>query len=419
MADRKLALPRMVGVRQEFDRVQVADIRAAVQRQFQQPWLKDHLGTGSSVAITAGSRGVANFAEILGACVDEVRACGGEPFLFPAMGSHGGGTAEGQLEVLAGYGVTEATCGCPIRASMETVEVFATRHGFSVHVDRHAYEADQILVVNRVKPHTMFVGPIESGLCKMMLIGMGKKAGAEAYHGAILTHSFAELIDAAIPRILRELPILGGLAIVENAYEQTAAIELIRAAEILSEEPRLLDRARSLMARLPLNEIDVLIIDEMGKNISGTGIDTNIVGRKFDDNKAVAGELPKVLRIVARSLTPESHGNATGIGITDFITQRLADAIDVPKTRVNCVTSGHIGAGKIPPVYANDREAIAAAVSCIGLRPLRDARIVRIKNTLELIDLAVSEPCLPELKPNAEVVTESYPLRFAVDGSLA
>ena len=320
------------------------------------------------------------------------------------MGSHGGGTAAGQLDVLAGYGITEDTCHCPIRSTMDTVEVAATRHGFSVHIDRFAHEADHILVVNRIKPHTMFVGPIESGLCKMMLIGMGKRHGAKMY----------------VPQILNQLPILGGLAIVENSFEDTALIEGVLAKDILVREPELMARAREWMARIPFDEIDVLIVDQMGKNISGTGIDTNVVGRKFDDNKATGDEKPVVRRIVVRSLTEASHGNATGIGIADFITRRLHDAIDFEATNINGITAGHIGAVKVPPVYDSDEGAVSAALSCIGLRTPTAARVVRIKNTLELVEFACSEAYLDvvDQREDLELLEPPHELQFDERGML-
>ena len=380
----------------------------------------DRVQPGETVAITAGSRGVANIQAILQAAAAFFQRLGLQPFLFPAMGSHGGGTAEGQRGVLEGYGITESSCGCPIRATMETVEVFPTQHGFSVHLDRYAHEADHILVVNRIKPHTMFVGPIESGLSKMMLIGMGKHHGATLYHRAIQAYSFAELIEAAVPQMLERLPILGGLGIVENSFEETALIEGIPASNILQREPELMLKARDWMARLPFEEIDVLIVDEMGKNISGTGIDTNVVGRKFDDNKAIGDEKPDVRRIVVRSLTAPSHGNAAGIGVADFITRDLYDAIDFDATKINGVTAGHIGAVKIPPVYDCDRDAIDAALSCIGLREPGDARVVRVKNTLELVEIECSDAYYEsaQKRSDLEVVGEPRALAFSKSGAL-
>ncbi len=412
--------PLVFRAQQSLPRERVQDISQTVRQQLRRLELAGRIRSGESVAITAGSRGIANIASILTEVVAHLRELGAEPFLFPAMGSHGGATAEGQLAVLEGYEITAADCGCPIRATMETVEALQTRHGFSVHVDRLAHEADHILVVGRVKPHTMFVGPVESGICKMLLIGMGKQRGAKTYHAAIQAHSFPELIDAAIPPLLEKLPICGALAIVENAFEETACIEGLRPEEILTREPELLELSKQWMARLPFDEIDVLVIDEIGKNISGTGLDTNVVGRKFDDNKAVDGERPSVLRIVARSLTADSHGNATGVGIVDFMTRRLHEAIDLEKVNVNCITAGHIGAAKLPPVFASDREAIAAALSCIGLREPRDARLVRIKNTLELIDLTCSAAYLDEVARREELLvrSEPQPMAFAADGAL-
>ncbi len=251
------------------------------------------------------------------------------PFIVPAMGSHGGGTAEGQRHVLESYGVTEEFCGCPIRSSMETVVVCQTAEGFDVHFDRHAFEADHVLVCNRVKPHTGFVGDIESGLMKMMLIGLGKHEGAKIYHRAIQDYSFGQIVRSVASRVLESCHIAGGLAIVENRYDETAYIQAVQPAEFESREKELLVLAKKLMPRLPFEEIHVLVIDEIGKDISGSGMDTNVVGRKFHAHHPAKNELPKVKRIIIRGLTEATHGNATGIGLAEFCTTRAIEQTDL------------------------------------------------------------------------------------------
>jgi hypothetical protein len=249
-----------------------------------------------------------------------------------------------------------------------------------------------------VKAHTMFAGPVESGLCKMLLIGLGKQAGARIYHSIAQTTDFQTVVEAAVPRLTRELNVVGGLAIVENAYEETALVEAVPPGEFLTREPEILTAAKALAPRLPFDEVDVLILDEIGKNISGSGMDTNVVGRKYDDNKASPGETPRVLRIVIRDLTEATHGNAAGVGIGDFVTRRLYEKIDFEATRINCMTAGHIGGAKVPPVFESDAEAVAAALGTLGLTPPTDARLLWIKNTLELTEMWASSACLEPLK---------------------
>jgi hypothetical protein len=385
--------PRVYHLRQEFDRPRVADVRKEVQSQLARLALDSRIAKGQTVAVTAGSRGIAGIVEILAAAVAYLRGLGAQPFIVPAMGSHGGATDQGQVEVLARYGITEATCGCPIRSSMQTDVVFETPLGFPVHADRNARAADHVLIVGRVKPHTMYTGPVESGLCKMLLIGLGKQAGARVYHAIAHTTSFQTVVEAAVPRLIEELGVCGGLAIIENAYEETAHIEAVPPQAFLTREPELLMRAKGWMPRLPFDDVDVLILDEIGKNISGSGMDTTVVGRKHDDNKASPGETPRVRRIVIRDLSESTHGNAAGVGIGDFITRRLFDKIDFEATRINCMTAGHLGGAKVPPVFETDAETIAAALVTIGLTPPRDARLLWIKNTLELTEMWASEAC--------------------------
>lgn len=373
---------------------------------------------GHRVAIGAGSRGIANIAAVVRAAVDHVRSIGAEPFVFPAMGSHGGGTPEGQLEVLAHYGITEASMGCPLRATMEVVQV-GTFLDEPVWCDRHAAEADWIGLVNRIKPHTDFKGQIESGLCKMMAIGLGKHRGAQQYHRAMINHGFENVITGVAREVLARARIGFGLGVVENGLDETARIEAFAPADIEAGERRLLVEAKRWLARLPVSPIDVLVVEEMGKNISGAGMDTNVIGRCLHPQEAFPKE-PEIRRIVALDLTEEAGGNATGIGNADFTTRRLAEKIDWHRTSVNVLTASAPIAAKMPLTFPTDREAVAAALGSIGRTAPERARLVRIRNTLKLAEIECSEALLPEIsgRPGLTVAGEGRPLAFGPDGRI-
>ncbi len=412
--------PEIFRVRQTFDAPKLEDVAGEVRNQLTQLNLGQKVQPGQSVAITAGSRGVASFREILQAVVDHVKELGGEPLIVPAMGSHGGATAQGQLEVLASYGITEASLGCPIRSSMETVVVCNTAEGFPVHFDRNAFEADHVVVLNRIKPHTCFVGPIESGLMKMMLIGLGKCKGAQVYHRAIKDYSFQRIIRSVAGEVLAKCHILAGVALVENALDETSLVEAVRPEDFARREPELLELAKKRMARLPFERADLLLIDRIGKNISGTGMDTNIVGRKYDDHKAVEGEVPKIRIIALRGLTEETHGNAVGLGLAEFCKSRLIRETDFAATRLNAITAGHVS-GAMPPLdYETDREIIDLALGAGGLAEPPDARLLWIRNTLDLAEVECSAVYLEEARrrDDLEVLVEPRPLPFDSDGNL-
>jgi hypothetical protein len=396
-------------------------VAAEVHAQLGRLELHRRVQPGQSIAITAGSRGIANIATILRAAVQFFQVLGARPFLVPAMGSHGGGTAEGQLDVLASYGVTEAAIGCPIRASMETVVVGRAAEGFPLHIDRAACEADHVLVCNRVKPHTMFAGEYQSGLMKMLIIGLGKKEGADTIHRAIEDHSFDKIVRSAADEVLQKSRVAAGLAIVENAYDETALIEAVSPDEFALRDRLLLAQARQWMPRLPFDAVDVLVIDRMGKNISGVGFDPNVVGRKFNDHAAVAGETPKVRRICVRALTRETHGNALGIGIAEFCRTQLVRAMDSETTRVNALTSGHVSAGMLPLDYETDCEMLAAALGTIGLVPPRDARLLWIADTLHLAEVECSAVYLDEARSRSdlEIISPPREMEFDGEGNLA
>jgi hypothetical protein len=342
---------------------------------------------------------------------------GAEPFIVPAMGSHGGGTAEGQRAIIESYGITESYTGAPIRSAMDVVHVADTEDGIPIYFDRHAYQADHVAVVGRVKPHTGFVGEIESGLMKMMMIGLGKHTGASVYHRAIIHHSFDRIIRTVGRTVLARCKIAFGLGIVENGYDETALVEAVLPPEFEEREKALLVLAKKWMPRLPVDRADLLIVDAMGKNISGSGMDTNIIGRK---PRVEGVTQPTVTRVFVRELTPETHGNAAGIGLADFTTTRLVRSMDYQATVINCVTAAHPEAAVTPVHYETDRQVIDAALSTIGLQPPEQSRIVRIQDTLHLAEVDVSETCRSELggRTDLEVCESAHELTFDAAGNL-
>jgi len=409
----------MFHIRQVLAAPQEADVEAAVDRELAAVGAPGLVQPGARIAITAGSRGIAAIDRILRRTAEVIKQLGGQPFLFPAMGSHGGGTAEGQLDILKGIGITEDSIGIPILSSMDVVNIGTSSYDFPVLVDRHAAEADGIVVVNRIKPHTEFEGPVESGLAKMMAIGMGKHKGCFQVHKQTVNFGYREVIPE-IGRIIREqLPILFGIGIVENIYDRTALIKALPADQFESGEKRLLEKAKTLMARLPVDTIDVLIVDEMGKNISGTGMDTNVIGRIMFVGESEP-ESPRISRIVVLGLTPASHGNAIGVGLADYTTEKLAAGIDRRATATNAIAAMTPEKGRLPIVMATDAEAIAAALDTIGAVAPDDARVVHIKNTLELADLDVSRALLDEvrLQSGLDIVGLVGPLAFDPHGNL-
>jgi hypothetical protein len=410
----------MFRVRQQFEGPRVDDIPATVQAELARLRLAGRIQPGQSVAVTMGSRGIANIHWIIKAAVAHLKSIGAKPYIVPAMGSHGGGTAEGQRAIVEAYGVTEEFVGCPIRASMETVIVCQTPEGIPVHFDRHAYEADHVLVCGRVKPHTGFVGDIESGLMKMMLIGLGKHEGAKIYHRAITDYSFPQIVRSVAGQVLKKCRVVAGLGIVENGYDETALIRAVHPEELEQREKELLVLAKKWMPRLPFDQADVLIIDEIGKNISGSGMDTNVVGRKFNDRKAADDEYPKVKRIFVRGLTEETHGNAAGIGIAEFCTTRCVEQIDYKITKINCLTGGHPSGAMTPLYYDTDREVLDAALSVIGLVPPPQARLLWIPNTLHLAEVECSAAYWNQAREREDlsILAEPRDLVFDDEGNL-
>ena len=409
----------MALVRQSFDAECISDIPAAVFSELERIGICDQVEKGESVAITAGSRGISNMDVVLKATVDFLTRIDAEPFIFPAMGSHGGATATGQKNLLAGYGITEETMGCPIVSDMEADEIGESSDKLPVYLDREAHSSDHIIVVNRVKPHTKFEGPIESGLMKMMAIGMGKHVGAKLYHQASVPLGMNRVVQTIGLEVMDKAPVLCGIGLVENGYDETALIRATLPGDLVKEEKQLLIEARQRMARIPFPEIDLLIIDEIGKNISGTGMDTNVTGVNRDILGTFNSE-PHTRRLFVRDLTPESEGNALGIGFADFTTTRLVEKIDRKKTYINCLTGISPEKGAIPMYYDTDRECVDAAIHTLGMVSAVDLRVVHIKNTLSLDTINVSKALLPEIRKrnSIEIVSEWQPLRFDADGNL-
>jgi hypothetical protein len=413
----------MVEAKQEFDQPKVEDIKKEIRQELVKKGLKDRVRKGQRIAVTAGSRGIANIAEILATVVEEVRKAGGEPFIVPAMGSHGGSTPEGQVEVLCSLGVTEETVGAPIVSSMEVDPVGTLEGGVTVYLDRKALQADGIFVVGRVKPHTDFKGGIESGLLKMLAIGLGKQKGAEMIHWHKYD-GYHRIMPEAGKLIAEKTNVVMGLAILENASHETAMVRALLPGEFVAGEMMLLETAKGLLPRIPFKEVDVLIVEEIGKNISGVGMDTNVTGRFWmpgeSDPKATT-----VGKIVVLDLSEETHGNAIGIGLADLTTARAASKIDHQQTYVNCLTQGSGETGKIPPFLPSDRDAITTAVRICGPVDPAKARVVRIKNTQELERIWVSESLAKEIKSSPELsgrvklLGEPREMQFDVLGTLA
>jgi len=414
-----MTFPKIYSVRQSFDRTVVKDIPGTVKGELNRLSLNKMVKPGQRVAITAGSRGVANIVLILKAIGEYLKSLGGQPFVFPAMGSHGGATPKGQADLLAHYNVTEAFTGMPILSSMEVVEIGKTEDGVPVYIDKQASQADWIIVTNRIKPHTKFKAPVESGLMKMMAIGMGKQKGAEYYHKAAIQHTFYKIIVGAGREVIKKARLLCGVGMVENGYDETARIVALKPEEIEVREEALLAEAKRMMPKLPFDEIDLLIVDEMGKDISGTGIDPNVTGR----NRDILGVFPhptNVKRLFVRDLTANSNGNATGIGLADITTKKLVDKIDYQATYMNCITGISLEKAAVPMFFETDQKAMEVALGSIGLVPPQESKIVHIKNTLQVDEVEVSEFYAGELKKRSdlEVLDGPRPMPFDAQGNL-
>ncbi len=394
-----LEFPPLVRIRQRFPRPRLDDVEAAVQAELDASPVA--IPAGGSIAIAVGSRGIANLALIVRTVARWVKAKGGQPFIVPAMGSHGGATADGQRQVVEGYGVTEAFTGAPIRSSMDVVKLPNPGLPIPLYFDRNAYGADGVIVVNRIKLHTDFHGAYESGLMKMIVIGLGKHAQALAVHQHG-TQGLRELMPKAAQAVIDQGRILFGLGVVENAYDETRTVRLVPAKRIPQVEPELLAQARLSMPRLPVDDLDVLVIDRFGKDISGAGIDTNIIGRWMIHNEPEP-QRPHIRSIVLCDLSPGSHGNAIGMGLADIMHRRAYDKIDWQATYENMYTSSFLYRGRTPVVVDSDQQALHYALRGSNVLDPAQARLARIQDTLHLAELLVSHAVLNELEGRDDI----------------
>ncbi len=416
-------LPKLIQVRQGFVPTVPVDIIATVAEEFTK--LRDRVQPGQRIAVGVGSRGITNLAEIVGCVIEQLRTIGAEPFIIPAMGSHGGATPEGQRDLLEGYGVTEATMGVPIRDSLDVRQVGVTSDGVSVFCSTEALSADGILLVNRVKPHTDFFGTLGSGLLKMCVIGLGKRTGATAMHLAATQFGYERVIRAMAAILIDNAPVIGGLAILENQFHDTARLVVVPREVMATAENQLLDESKLLMPSLPFDEIDLLIIDAIGKNISGAGMDPNVINRSIHGYSSLPQRndrpAPFIRRIFVRGLTTQTHGNAIGIGMADATTKRLVDEMDARVTNINSLTALTPQSAKLPIAFDNDHDAIVAMLASLPLDDSRSARVVRIADTLSLAEMEISESLWAEASASAELTSigELREIAFNVDGNLA
>lgn len=406
-----IPIPRMAKVRQHFHAPELQDVVAAVRQAVGECGVLSRIAPADRVAIAVGSRGVAQIPTIVREVVRAVKSAGGHPFVVPAMGSHGGATAEGQKEVLESLGVTEAFAEAPIHSSMEVVEVGRLPNGLPIYMDKNAYYADKVIVINRIKPHTAFRGPVESGLMKMITIGLGKQRGAEAAH-AYSFKFMAEHVQEMAKVMIAKTPIIFGVGTIENAFDRPVKVVAIPAELLADEEPKLLLEAKALMPKILFDPLDVLVVDEIGKDISGDGMDPNITGR-FATPYASGGV--EATRTVVLGLTEKTHGNANGIGLADITTRRVFEETDWVKGYANALTSTVVGTVKLPMFLDTGELAVKAAIKTCNAFDLNRVRIVRIENTLHLRDIWISESLLPEAREREEieVLSEAVDMDFS------
>ena len=411
-----ISIPRFVKVRQLFPHPDPVDVAAEIREQIKKKNLLSSIKKGARIAIAVGSRGITNLPLAVKVIGEEVRAAGGDPFIVPAMGSHAGATAEGQAAMLFGMGFTEEKVGLPIVSSMDVVELGKTESGMPVLIDKNASEADAIIITNRIKPHVCFRGPYECGLMKMITIGLGKQKGADIAHNLGFGKMPEHIPEIAI-EALKKINLLFALGLIENALYETSNVVILRPEEIETEEPKLLKEAARLSPVLHFDTLDTLIIDEIGKDISGSGFDTNVVGRYH--STWISGG-PKINRLVILDISDKSQGNANGLGMADFTTRRAVEKFDFTQTYPNTLTATLTGAVKIPMTLPNDRQAIQSCIKTSNLMDWSHIRMARIHNTLCLSEIEVSENMIPELKndPRFEILSEPYELPFDAEGNL-
>ena len=413
-----VALPRMAPIRQKFPSPEIPDVNREIQRLVAGDGRMERIRKGSRIAIAVGSRGINQIDRITKALIEQLQQLGARPFIVPAMGSHGGATAEGQRRVLAEYGITAETMGVPVESSMETEEIGQLPNGAPVYLDRTALRSDGIVIIARVKPHTGFRGEYESGLLKMLAIGLGKHKGATWFHSCGIDR-FAELLPQLGKVVLEKAPILFGLAIIENAYDRPARFEIVWKEDMIAREPSLLKEAKSLMPKIIPDPLDVLIVQEIGKEISGGGMDPNITGRAASPFFTLEHP-PRIQRIVVLRLSEATKGNAIGIGLADVTTRQLVDSINFDYTYVNAITAGIMSGAKIPIAMPTDKEAIQLALKTCFRVKHPETRIVWIRNTLALEKIFASEPLLPEIRrnPHLEILDEPRPMQFDAQGNM-
>ena len=409
-----IPLPKMVKVRQHFPATRLPDVAETLREQLRKPQISDRVVKGMQVAIAVGSRGMADIPLIVRVVVEELKTREAIPFIVPAMGSHGGATAQGQIEVLATLGVTEASAGCPIVSSMDVVQLGILDNGLPVLMDKKAFEADGIVVINRVKAHNAFSGPVESGLSKMITIGLGKQKGADSCHVFGFQH-MAEVILAMTKIKLQQAPFLFAIGTVENAHDQIAEIMVVPPEEIIATDQQLLVKAKANLPKIFFHPIDVLIVDYLGKEFSGGGMDSHTVGRSSTPYVSTAALPPA--RLVVLDITDRSHGNACGMGLADFTTRRLFNKINFEITYANILTSTATLSGKIPLIMESDRLAIQGAVKTCNAPSMNNIRMVRIPNTLHLDEICISEAMLADAANCSEIMVLSDPTELAFDAA--
>lgn len=411
-----IPIPNMVKVRQEFDRTRLEDVAAEVRKCLDRREILVNLRPGMTVAVAVGSRGISNHALIVRETVRFLREHGARPFIVSSMGSHGGATAEGQRTILEGYGIREEYCGCPVKAGTDCALIGYTGDGSPVYIDRYAAEADGIVLVNRIKPHTAFRGPYESGLMKMMAIGLGKQKGAETCHAAGF-ENMAENIPRFAAAVLKNCNILAGIAILENAYDETREVIALTADEIPAQEPELLERAKRYMPRILVDHVDLLVVGQIGKNFSGDGMDPNIAGTFA--TKCASGGL-NTKRVAVLDISDESHGNGVGFGMADVSTRRAYEKFDFEMSYPNALTCLVSQVVKVPMIFDSDQLCLKAGIKlCAGIEH-RNAKVVYIHNTLKLGEIYISANLVPQAEAieGVTVAGEEQPMEFDGNGNL-
>ena len=411
-----IKLPQIMKVSQTFDNTKLDDVEGDLNQKLIDKNIKDKIKPGMKSAITGGSRGISSYKELMKTIVSFVKKCGATPFIVPSMGSHGGGTSEGQENMLKKLGITKESVGCEIISSMDVVEVGRTSKDLPVYIDKNAANADGIILLNRVKLHTSFRGKYESGLIKMMAIGLAKRKGADMTHFLRYENMAENLVEVG-KIALNNLNIICGVASIENGYNEVADLFVLHKDEILQEEPKILEKSKRLMPRIYLDDIDVLIVNEIGKNISGTGVDTNIVGR-FHTNAASGG--PNTVKLGFLDISEKSGGNGNGMGLADFVSKKFFRKIDFESTYINAITSTEPNSVKLPLVLDNDKYVFQGCVKLCGVKNIQDIKLVIINNTKELDEIYMSKSAFENTVDKSKVKKESelFDIPFDEEGNL-